>query len=733
MSLFGELKRRNVFRVATAYIIVGWLVTEVSTTVLPTFGAPDWVAKVLIFIVGISFIPVLIFSWAYEMTPEGLKREKDVNRDASITSATGKKLDYVTIAAVIAGVAFLVWGKVGPDAGVGPDTEVVATVGTPSVAVLPFVNMSGNPENEYFSDGLTETLLHMLVQIPDLRVAARTSSFAFKGEKQDIRAIADALDVAHILEGSVQRAGDRVRITAQLIRADDGFHVWSENYDRTLDDIFAIQDEIAEKVGAALSESLLGARAPVLIMGVGTENLRAYDLYLQALAEAAKGSYGSLKTAEGMLKDALGLDPGFDDAKIKLADGYLAQVGTGLMDVQVGLNDAIALLGQVLAQRPDDVRAQSVLYEAEITSAFFAGNLDSAHDSIQLLEAHVDANLNDTESAAMLANILMRFNRPTEALTRFELLVENDPLNHLIHYGLSNTYIALELWEEARTAALRSLEIEPMQPNAYWVIAEIDQNVGDGVGFLRNYIKAMEIDPKDHELPGTVAAFLYDFRLPEEAAEFRLRVMTIAPSSPDAYRLNLMHAEAAGDLAGAREAARKSIEDDIEERWDTYGSAVGFLIRDGIDNGNIVEVMQYLESSIPALADFDSTTGFKYTLARTEALSGWYQTLPVEEVRRRSDVLSQIWAKMGFDIEDEPGVQAEVLAINGRTDEATDVVLNGVFAEPLTMHLNWRTDYSHPMFADVVADPRVQKEMQRWEAEEEVLRQDIRSYLASRN
>ena len=241
MSLFTELRRRNVFRVATAYLVVGWLLVEVSTTLLPTFGAPDWVARALILLFAIAFIPVIVFSWAFELTPEGIKREKDVDRDASITGETGKKLNYVTIAAVVIGVAFLAWDKTGNRIA-PPADEVVVTTGTPSVAVLPFVNMSGNAENEYFSDGLTETLLHMLAQIPELRVAARTSSFAFKGDEIDIREIAGALNVAHVLEGSVQRSGDRVRITAQLIRAQDGFHVWSENFDRTLDDIFAIQD-----------------------------------------------------------------------------------------------------------------------------------------------------------------------------------------------------------------------------------------------------------------------------------------------------------------------------------------------------------------------------------------------------------------------------------------------------------------------------------------------------------
>ncbi|MCH8137195.1 MAG: adenylyl cyclase, partial [Proteobacteria bacterium] len=279
MSLFTELKRRNVFRVTAAYVVIGWLVTEVGTTLLNTFGAPDWVAKAIILVIGLGFIPVVVFSWVYELTPEGIKRETQITRDSSITSHTGRKLDLITIVAVLIGIGFLAMSRfVSPPA--AEKIESIVTAENASVAVLPFVNMSGSEENEYFSDGLTETLLHMLSQIPGLKVAARTSSFAFKGKEQDIRLIANALNVAHILEGSVQRAGDRVRITAQLIRADDGFHVWSENYDRTLDNIFEIQDEIAERVGRALSASLLGTDV-VSIISIGTEKIAAYELFLK--------------------------------------------------------------------------------------------------------------------------------------------------------------------------------------------------------------------------------------------------------------------------------------------------------------------------------------------------------------------------------------------------------------------------------------------------------------------
>ena len=282
MSLFTELQRRNVLRVAAAYLVVGWLLTEVLTTILPTLGAPGWVAKAVILSFAFGFIPAVVLSWVYELTPEGIRKEADINRDGPGRVAVGK-LDYITIVGVVLAVVFIAFFSASQSP---EDSDTAAmTISNESVAVLPFVNMSNDKDNEYFSDGLTETLLHMLAQIPGLKVAARTSSFAFKGRNMDIREIADALQVAHILEGSVQQSGNRVRITAQLIRASDGYHVWSESFDRNSDDIFGIQDEIASKVGSALSASLLGTGEETAVAGIGTENPDAYDLYLQALKQ----------------------------------------------------------------------------------------------------------------------------------------------------------------------------------------------------------------------------------------------------------------------------------------------------------------------------------------------------------------------------------------------------------------------------------------------------------------
>ena len=730
MSLFTELKRRNVFRVATAYLVAGWLLTEVSTTLLPTFGAPEWVAKAVIFFFALAFIPVLIFSWAFELTPEGIKLEKDVQRDESITSETGKKLNYVTIAAVIFGVFFLAWDKSGNQP-VQPPDEVVEMAGTQSVAVLPFVNMSGSEDNEYFSDGLTETLLHMLAQIPELRVAARTSSFAFKGEDQDIREIADALDVAHVLEGSVQRAGNRVRITAQLIRADDGFHVWSESFDRTLDDIFAIQDEIAERVGDALSASLLSAGESQHFTGVGTENLEAYDLYLRALAEHSKGSYGALETAEGYLKDALSLDPGFLEAKTELANSYLLQWQTGLIAGGIAPADVITLIEQVLAERPGDVRATSLLYFTEFFSNVFGGNFPAAMNSARLLEEHSNTFPNDIDAVMSSAGIMVSFDREDEALAMLERAARLDPLNPTIYSIRSMAYVNLERWDEARDAATRSLELEPVNPTAQTMLAVTYRESGDGVGFIRNYIKAIDIDPQDHELPGRIAAYLYDLQLSEEADRFRARVMAIAPSSPPAYLLNMLRAATAGDAEGARAAAKRTIEDDIDNRQDAYFRAVQYLVDDALTGDTVAETLAYLEESVPGLADFDSAIDAKYLSARFLTMLLWTKTLPLEEIQRRYNILFSALRSLGIDPEDRPLTKAMIRLLDGDSDAAVEVLATEYFAAPLAANLDWQHDLISPLFDEARDDARVKDGIAQYQADTDKLREEMREFLSS--
>ncbi|MDH3434664.1 MAG: tetratricopeptide repeat protein, partial [Gammaproteobacteria bacterium] len=460
MSLVAELRRRNVFRVAAAYLVVGWLLTEVLTTILPTLGAPEWTARAVILVFAFGFIPAVVFSWFYELTPEGIKREYEVQRDESVTAGTAKKLDYVTVAAVVIGIFFIAFFS----AQTSDDDAPPAAVSNASVAVLPFVNMSDNAENEYFSDGLTETLLHMLAQIPELKVAARTSSFAFKGQNRTVIEIAQLLGVAHILEGSVQRSGDRVRITAQLIRADDGFHVWSETFDRTFDDIFGIQDEIAEKVGSALSVSLLGTTTDSLIAGVTTESSDAYDLYLMALKERSTFSYGGLRAAEDLLKGALTIDPDFLDAKVELAIVYAHQVETGLMDQHDAYTQIMAITSQVLEARPNDVDARAMRLFTE--KAYLAEQADPEEmfDLVEQLEDIVAEYPAKYQPRVLLSRALQGLQRLDRSLEIQQEALERDPFNPRILYEIGSIYAALGQVEEAQESLNRSLEIEPLQP-----------------------------------------------------------------------------------------------------------------------------------------------------------------------------------------------------------------------------------------------------------------------------
>ena len=304
MSLFNELKRRNVFRVAAAYVIVGWLILQVGEVLAPALLLPDWVNSLLAFFLLLGFPLAMFFAWAFELTPEGIKKEVEVDRSASITHVTGQKLNNTIIVLLLLAVGYFAWDKFLRTP--APATEVAnnelstesvtADDGVHSIAVLPLADMSPDGDNEYFSDGLTEELLNLLARIKNLQVAGRTSSFAFKGKNEDLRDIGRKLNVENILEGSVRKdeARNRVRITLQLIKVEDGFHLWSETYDRDLDDIFAIQEEVAHEVADVLRVTLLGEDEARLSQSPTTD-ITAYDLYLQALGNLNLGGYAQLE------------------------------------------------------------------------------------------------------------------------------------------------------------------------------------------------------------------------------------------------------------------------------------------------------------------------------------------------------------------------------------------------------------------------------------------------------
>jgi adenylate cyclase len=331
VSLFEELKRRNVIRVGIAYVVSAWLLLQAADVVLNNFELPGWIFGTVLLILAIGLPVALLLAWAFELTPEGIRKEKEIDRSQSITNSTGRRMDRHIIIALTLALGLFAIDKFVLDP--ARDKEMAeaaaeqarneapaAGISENSIAVLPFADMSPAADQQYFSDGIAEELLNALVRVDGLKVASRTSSFAFRGDEQNLPDIAEALKVNHILEGSVRRAGNRVRITAQLIDARSDRHLWSETYDRDLDDVLAIQDEIANAIVSSMREELGLEITGQVAIASATENADAYDLYLQGRALLI--ARANLDRAVELLERAVAIDPGFAKAWEVLGAAY---------------------------------------------------------------------------------------------------------------------------------------------------------------------------------------------------------------------------------------------------------------------------------------------------------------------------------------------------------------------------------------------------------------------------
>jgi len=445
LSLFQELKRRHVVKVGIAYVVVAWLLLQVSDVILGQIGVPDWMFKALLFFLIICFPVILMLAWAYDLTPAGLQRTPAVDADEAEASKT--------VPAVAPSRA--------------------------SVAVLPFVNMSGDKENEYFSDGLSEELLNVLAKVNSLKVAARTSSFHFKGHTGDIADIAQTLGVASVLEGSVRQSGVQVRITAQLINADDGYHLWSETYDRELDDIFEVQDEIAKAVAAALKVKLLGDDGEHLNVG-GTTNTEAFNAYLKGMHFRNRGSdEPALRSAVEAYQHAIDLDPEYAQAYAGLAGAISVLAANNFSGLGKDVDEA---------------------YEAAIKS-------------IELVPGLADGYvwLADLEFSFKLNNVA--------AQKAIDTALKLDPGNVRVHTQHARMGFCTGDFEGALASARMALELDPISASAGQMLAY-------SLYFAREYEEAVEVTRRTLELDShfprphyTAAMSLYQLGEFEAAAQ----------------------------------------------------------------------------------------------------------------------------------------------------------------------------------------------------------------------
>jgi TolB-like protein/Flp pilus assembly protein TadD len=365
MSLIAELKRRNVFRVGVAYVVAAWLILQLTEVLSELMELESDVGKIVIILLVVGFVPALIFAWAFELTPEGIKRESAVDPDESITHVTGRKFDFAIIGLLVIAVLFMFVDNYVLDAEPEP-AEVIAEQVPPaepierekSIAVLPFANLSDDASNEYFSHGISEELLNVLTRVTSLRVASRTSSFSFAGSNTAIPEIAAQLNVNHILEGSVRKAGNKVRITAQLIDVESDSHLWSDTYDRELDDIFSIQKEIATNIVAELTQALNAGEEIATSARSPTTNIAAYEIYLQGRYLLALRGGENMEEAARLFEQAVEMDDSFADAYAALGKTYALLPGWRLAsDSRLFTEKSEAAIDQALRLNPDQSEA----------------------------------------------------------------------------------------------------------------------------------------------------------------------------------------------------------------------------------------------------------------------------------------------------------------------------------------------------------------------------------------
>lgn len=456
MPLFQELKRRNVFRVGIAYAIAAWVLLQIIDVVVPIIEAPEWVSKAMLLMIAVGFPLALLFAWAFELTPEGLKFERDVDRSQSITGHTGRKLDFAIIAVLVIAVVLFaadkfIWSAT-------PDEPGAAA--KRSIAVIPFVNMSDDPGQVFFSDGISEEILNTLVRAEGISVASRTSSFGYRNHEQSISVIAEELGVLFVLEGSVRKADDQLRITAQLIDAEQDRHLWSQTYDRGLTDVFAVQTDIANSITQAIRSELGIESDEKISVKAITEDMSAYDLYLKAsLAFRDRNSTKDVLDAQTWFQQAVEIDPDFAAAWEGLAAAYSVLPYWGVDDRSL---EAYLHLGNEAADRALAI---------DPTLAFAFG-----------IKA---ANLNAVPPYDL-----------TRSIAEGETALEMDPKNPTLHHWQGLNLQFAGYLEEALAAHTRCFDIDPDYTNCAYYLYRTLHSMGrheDADSFFNQYIDRLAL------------------------------------------------------------------------------------------------------------------------------------------------------------------------------------------------------------------------------------------------
>jgi len=497
-SFFGELKRRNVYKVAVAYAVISWLLIQAASILLPTFEAPAWVMKIFVVLLALGFVFAVFVAWAFEMTPQGMKRTENVSLDEFVPQWSKRKFAALIVSVAVIAAGLFVFQLVRK-----PSSASASSADNKSIAVLPFDNLSRDPDNAYFAEGVQDEILTRLAKVADLKVISRTSTQRFKSAPSDLRQIAQQLGVANILEGSVQKANDQVRVNVQLINALSDAHLWADTYDRKLTDIFVVESDIAKTIADTLQAKLTGSEKTAMSKAP-TEDVVAHELYLKG-----RHSWGlrgeNLLRAVDFYNQAIARDPNYALAYAGLGETYiLLPYYIGADPKEARLKARAAAL-KALELNPNLAEAHNALGKIAYTDGI---------DLQQAIHEHqraIELSPNNASAHHWIGNgPLAGLGRFDEAIAEGIRSIELDPLSAINMVDLADTYMYARRLKEADAMIKKALEIDPGFPYAHWIYGILLQISGDLEGARTQYAiaRTRENDPQAIALRAQLGAIM---------------------------------------------------------------------------------------------------------------------------------------------------------------------------------------------------------------------------------
>ncbi len=712
MSFVDELKRRNVFRVGIAYMVVSWLILQVVDTIQDILALPEWAGKLILLLLVIGLPLALIFAWAFEMTPEGLKREHEVDRSQSITHHTGRKLDFTIIAVLAMAVGLLlfdkfVWEK--PD----ESAEAVVDVDEGSIAVLPFANRSAQEDDAFFVDGIHDDVLSQLARIGSLKVISRTSVMEYRDTTKNMKTIGDELGVATILEGAVQRAGDRVRINVQLIDTETDEHLWADTYDRTLSaaNIFAIQSEIATAIATAL-HAALSPEEQQRLASVPTQNLAAYESYMLGKQKMHTRRSEDLAQAVGYFQEAIALDPDFALAYVGLADTYVLQVGYSGLAPEDAEALAKVAAGNALELDPS-------LGEAHTSRAGLAWRVGDFETSDAEFQRAMELSPNYATTYHWYGMSLNDRGRIDDAIEVFEKAAQLDPLSAPIQANIKSLLEAQGRFDESYARIQRMIELSPDNPLGYKVLADYHSDVrGRLDDCIVTLARAITLDPDSPIGFVSLGFTFFSLRDDQQASEMLQKLKTRWPESNHAKSLSFWTLVYDGENDEAAQLANALLEND-PRGWD---GGLAFLNAGDIEAGRYKESRaRYLKGYPELFNEPPDVNAGNYWVAIDLAylLTAAGDTGSARDLLTRSEAVIETLPRLG-----SPGTRigaSQVYALQGRKEEALAELRKSI-------DMGWRTSWRAYFYQDATltslhAEPE-------WKAMRAELEADMATQLA---